>query len=75
MERYSIVSFNETRKGGTLLNPLRNQDALRLEEEVSTQAERSLQEGDGDTIVVQPITVRSRSLEPQEDSNKDTIVV
>ena len=75
VDRYSTVAFDETRKGGTLLDPSRNQDALRLEEEVSAQAERSSQEGDGDTIVVQPSTVRSRSPEPQEDSDEDTIVV
>ena len=46
------MSFNEARIGGTPLNPSRNQDTLRLKEEVSTQAERSLQEGDGDIIVV-----------------------
>jgi hypothetical protein len=64
VERYSTVNFNETRKGGTLLDPSQNQDALGL-----------FEEDDGDTIIVQPITVRSRSPEPQEDSDEDTIIV
>ena len=41
MERYSTMNFNETRKGGTLLNPPRNQDTLRL-----------FKEDNGDTIII-----------------------
>ena len=56
VERYSTVRFDETRKGGSLLGPLRSETQLRLEgEELETATPvGTTQEDDmGDTIVVQ----------------------
>jgi hypothetical protein len=70
--RYTTVSFDEMRKGGTLLDPLRNQDQLRLEEDTTTVQGRppNPQEDDEDTIVVEPyrqLQDRSVSPDPLQD--------
>lgn len=76
VERYSTVRFDETRKGGTLLDPLRNQDQLTLEEETAAVQVRSPdpQEDDEDTIVVQPYRQEQSRSESPDPLQRNTSI-
>jgi Integrase core domain len=64
VERYSTVRFDETRKGGHLINPPRdpNQVSISGDEPQVEIRERLNEEDNGDTIVV-----RTQSPRPRED--------